>query len=51
MTLRRTAAAVTAAAAAAIPSVVALPDGGARWFYEATRADGAHELRTVLISG
>ena len=28
--------------------VVALPDGGARWFYEATRADGAHELRTVL---
>ncbi|NEK58000.1 hypothetical protein GCU56_08960 [Geodermatophilus sabuli] len=29
--------------------VVALPDGGARWFYEATRADGAHELRTVLL--
>ena len=28
--------------------VVALPGGGARWFYEATRADGAHELRTVL---
>jgi hypothetical protein len=28
--------------------VVSLPDGGARWFYEATRADGAHELRTVL---
>jgi hypothetical protein len=30
--------------------VVALPDGGARWFYEATRADGAHELRTVLLA-
>ena len=29
--------------------VVPLPDGGARWFYEATRADGAHELRTVLL--
>ena len=29
--------------------VVALPDGSARWFYEATRADGAHELRTVLL--
>jgi hypothetical protein len=29
--------------------VVALPGGGARWFYEATRADGGHELRTVLI--
>ena len=29
--------------------VVALPDGGHRWFYEATRADGAHELRTVLL--
>ena len=29
--------------------VVPLPDGSARWFYEATRADGAHELRTVLL--
>jgi hypothetical protein len=29
--------------------VVGLPDGTARWFYEATRADGAHELRTVLL--
>lgn len=29
--------------------VVALPGGGARWFYEATRPDGAHELRTVLL--
>jgi hypothetical protein len=28
--------------------VVPLPGGGARWFYEVTRADGAHELRTVL---
>jgi hypothetical protein len=29
--------------------VVGLDDGSARWFYEATRADGAHELRTVLL--
>ena len=32
-------------------AVVAVPGGGARWFYEATRADGAHELRTVLLPG
>ena len=31
--------------------VVAVPGGGARWFYEATRLDGAHELRTVLLPG
>ena len=31
--------------------VVAVPGSGARWFYEATRPDGAHELRTVLLPG
>lgn len=31
--------------------VVGIPGGGARWFYEATRADGGHELRTVLLPG
>jgi hypothetical protein len=30
---------------------VVLSDGRVRWFYEATRADGAHELRTVLLPG
>jgi hypothetical protein len=28
---------------------VVQPDGRVRWFYEATRSDGAHELRTVLL--
>jgi hypothetical protein len=31
--------------------VVPVPGGGVRWFYEATRPDGGHELRTVLLPG
>ena len=30
---------------------VPLPDGSTRWFFEVTRPDGAHELRTVLLPG
>jgi hypothetical protein len=32
-------------------SVVETPDGGWRFYYEATRADGAHELRTEVHRG
>jgi hypothetical protein len=30
--------------------VVALPGGGYRLYYEVTRADGAHELRTEAVA-
>ena len=30
---------------------VSVGDGTTRWFYEATRSDGAHELLTVLLPG
>jgi hypothetical protein len=32
-------------------AVLPLPDGGYRLFYEATRADGAHEMRTEVRTG
>jgi hypothetical protein len=30
-------------------SLLALPGGGYRLYYEGTRADGAHELRSELV--
>jgi hypothetical protein len=30
-------------------SAVPLPDGGTRFYYEVTRTDGGHELRTTLV--
>jgi hypothetical protein len=32
-------------------SAVRLPEGGTRLYYEVTRRDGAHELRTTLVAG